>query len=95
LARLLPRSRYVEDPLADFVQGSEVPAGSTVMVEPAPKDDPQERHVMLTVIEPKPALTPVGVGAEAESEAGGEPAPEVPDAPPPLEPQGDEPSGDE
>jgi ATP-dependent Clp protease ATP-binding subunit ClpC len=100
-ARPLRRAiqRYVEDPLADFVLRAEVPPGSTVMVEPAPKDDPQERHVMLTVIEPKPAPTPVGVGAEggaeSESEAGGEPAPEVPDAPPPLEPPRDEPAGDD
>ncbi|MDX6667777.1 MAG: ATP-dependent Clp protease ATP-binding subunit ClpC, partial [Solirubrobacteraceae bacterium] len=98
-ARPLRRAiqRYVEDPLADFVLRAEVPPGSTVMVEPAPKDDPQERHVVLKVIEPKPAPTPVGVGAEggaeAESEAGGEPAPEVPDAPPPLD-EGDESSGD-
>jgi len=71
-ARPLRRAiqRYIEDPLADFVLRAAVPTGSTVMVEPAPKDDPQEREVMLSVIEPVPKPTPVGVGAEGGEEPG-------------------------
>src|SRR5438270_9141133 len=64
-ARPLRRAiqRYVEDPLADFVLRSQVPEGSTVLVEPAPPGDPEDRDVMLTVIEPAPKPTPGGVGA--------------------------------
>jgi ATP-dependent Clp protease ATP-binding subunit ClpC len=93
-ARPLRRAiqRYVEDPLADFVLRSEVPAGSTVLVEPAPEGD--EREVMLTVIKGEPAPTPVGVGAEGGREVQAESTPEVPDAPP-LEPPRDEPAADE
>src|SRR5207237_1810962 len=81
-ARPLRRAiqRYVEDPLADFVLRSSVPEGSTVKVD-APAEQPEdggEPEVRLTVIEPKPQPTPVGVGAEggpAEgSEDAGEPA---------------------
>jgi ATP-dependent Clp protease ATP-binding subunit ClpC len=78
-ARPLRRAiqRYVEDPLADFVLRSQVPSGSTVMVDwPAGEDgaepDP-DAEVKLTVIEPAPQPTPVGVGAEG-GEGGGEPA---------------------
>jgi ATP-dependent Clp protease ATP-binding subunit ClpC len=87
-ARPLRRAiqRYIEDPLADFVLRSQVPPGSTVMVEPAPDQDPQEREVVLTVIEPAPQPTPVGVGADgggsgedSEGEAPQEPA--APDTP--------------
>jgi ATP-dependent Clp protease ATP-binding subunit ClpC len=69
-ARPLRRAiqRYIEDPLADFVLRSQVPSGSTVMVEPAPPDDPEEREVKLTVLEPAPKPTPVGVGAEGGGE---------------------------
>jgi ATP-dependent Clp protease ATP-binding subunit ClpC len=87
-ARPLRRAiqRYIEDPLADFVLRSQVPSGSTVLVEPAPPDDPQEREVMLSVIEPAPKPTPVGVGAEggpeSEAEEGSdEPEQVAPDAP--------------
>jgi ATP-dependent Clp protease ATP-binding subunit ClpC len=68
-ARPLRRAiqRYIEDPLADFVLRSQVPEGSTVLVE-AP-DEGGDGEVKLTVVEPAPKPTPVGVGAE-----GGEPA---------------------
>ncbi|MFL5823219.1 MAG: NDP-hexose 4-ketoreductase, partial [Solirubrobacteraceae bacterium] len=82
-ARPLRRAiqRYVEDPLADFVLRSQVPSGSTVMVdtstdgEAAGSDDP---GVKLTVIEPqpKPEPTPVAVGAEAGSQEGEEAEPD-------------------
>jgi len=72
-ARPLRRAiqRYIEDPLADFVLRAELPAGSTVMVAPdeeADRESPTaEPEVKLTVIEPKPLPTPVGVGAEGGS----------------------------
>src|SRR6202522_985222 len=78
-ARPLRRAiqRYIEDPLADFVLRSQVPPGSTVFVEPAPPDDPQEREVILTVVEPAPKPTPVGAeGAGGEEIAEGESRPE-------------------
>jgi ATP-dependent Clp protease ATP-binding subunit ClpC len=91
-ARPLRRAiqRYIEDPLADFVLRAELPAGSTVMVEPA-SEESEEEEVKLTVIEPKPAPTPVGVGAEGGSSAEGE----EPSDPQPLEPPADEPAGTE
>jgi hypothetical protein len=46
------------------------------MVEPAPPEDPEEREVILSVHEPAPKPTPVGVGAEGGDE--GEPARESP-----------------
>jgi ATP-dependent Clp protease ATP-binding subunit ClpC len=70
-ARPLRRAiqRYIEDPLADFVLRSQLPAGSTVIVDPAPEGDGQE--VRLTIVKPKKAKTPVAVGAGgAEGEAG-------------------------
>jgi ATP-dependent Clp protease ATP-binding subunit ClpC len=69
-ARPLRRAiqRYIEDPLADFVLRSKVPEGSTVIVEAAPKDDPEEREVILSVIEGEPKPTPVAVGAESDEE---------------------------
>jgi ATP-dependent Clp protease ATP-binding subunit ClpC len=62
-ARPLRRAiqRYIEDPLADFVLRSELPAGATVLVDPAPEGDIPE--VRLTIIKPKKAKTPVPVGA--------------------------------
>jgi len=86
-ARPLRRAiqRYIEDPLADFVLRSELPSGSTVMVERTPegeraggdgeKPSDVSDEVRLVFIEPKPAPQPVGVGAE-----GGEEQP--PDEPP-------------
>jgi len=52
-ARPLRRAiqRYIEDPLADFVLRSQLPAGSTVVVDPAPEGDGQE--VRLTIVKPK------------------------------------------
>jgi ATP-dependent Clp protease ATP-binding subunit ClpC len=103
-ARPLRRAiqRYIEDPLADFVLRAELPAGSTVMVEPA-SEGTDEEEVKLTVIEPKPVPTPVGVGAEggaaegeADEDAGAvaaESAPEAPDLPP-LDPSAEEPAGE-
>ena len=62
---------------------SQVPSGSTVMVDkPSGSEDGGEpsEEVKLTVIEPAPQPTPVGVGAQD----GGEedtPEPPEPDAP--------------
>src|SRR5246500_3070082 len=68
-ARPLRRAiqRYIEDPLADFVLRSQVPPGSTVLVEPG-EPDTDDEDVKLSVIEPAPAPTPVGVGAEGGAE---------------------------
>ena len=81
-ARPLRRAiqRYVEDPLADFVLRSQVPSGSTVMVDTA--DDSADGatggegggEVRLTVIEPAPKPTPVAVGAESGDGEGGQEA---------------------
>src|SRR5260370_28891126 len=75
-ARPLRRAiqRYIEDPLADFVLRSQVPSGSTVMVEPG-EDGNEDEAVKLSVIEPAPKPTPVGVGAEGGSSDDGEDAP--------------------
>jgi ATP-dependent Clp protease ATP-binding subunit ClpC len=92
-ARPLRRAiqRYVEDPLADFVLRSQVPEGSTVMVDaPADGDTPEgvDPEVKLTVIEPAPKPTPVGVGAEGGPGEGGDesgddvPVVEEPETPP-------------
>ncbi|MDO8209353.1 ATP-dependent Clp protease ATP-binding subunit [Conexibacter sp. CPCC 206217] len=66
-ARPLRRAiqRYIEDPLADFVLRSELIAGGTVMVDRAPEGD--DRGVIIEIVAPKPAPTPVGVGAEGGS----------------------------
>ncbi len=67
-ARPLRRAiqRYIEDPLADFVLRSELPAGSTVVVDPAPAgDDPEVR---LTIVKPKKVKQPVAVGGAGSSE---------------------------
>ncbi len=72
-ARPLKRAiqRYIEDPLADFVLRSQVPEGSTVLVD---RDESGEREgdegaeVKLSVLEPAPQPTPVGVGAEGGSD---------------------------
>ncbi|HEY1775264.1 MAG TPA: ATP-dependent Clp protease ATP-binding subunit [Solirubrobacteraceae bacterium] len=62
-ARPLRRAiqRYIEDPLADFVLRSQLPPGSTVVVDPAPEGE--EGEVRLTIVKPKKAKTPVAVGA--------------------------------
>jgi ATP-dependent Clp protease ATP-binding subunit ClpC len=84
-ARPLRRAiqRYIEDPLADFVLRSQLPAGSTVVVDPAPEGD--DREVRLTIVKPKKAKTPVAVGAggaEGEADAGeGEESPVTVDIP--------------
>jgi ATP-dependent Clp protease ATP-binding subunit ClpC len=94
-ARPLRRAiqRYIEDPLADFVLREEPMSGSTVVVDP-PADGGSENDIRLSVIAPKPAPQPVGVGAEGgsapEDEAPDEPGPEIPDAPPAPEEPGDE-----
>jgi ATP-dependent Clp protease ATP-binding subunit ClpC len=79
-ARPLRRAiqRYIEDPLADFVLRSQLPAGSTVVVDPAPEGTDGE--VRLTIVKPKKAKTPVAVGAagaEAETEPGVDDEPEA------------------
>jgi ATP-dependent Clp protease ATP-binding subunit ClpC len=92
-ARPLRRAiqRYVEDPLADFVLRSQVPEGSTVLVEPKEEQqDVEEPEVKLTVIEQAPKPTPVGVGADGggspeNGEEASEPEPAAPDAPPESE----------
>src|SRR5256884_2504469 len=91
-ARPLRRAiqRYNEDPLADFVLRAELTPGATVLVEPAPDGAPEGEEVKLTVIEPKPAPTPVGVGAEG----GGEPDAPADDAPV-LDEPADEPAADD
>ncbi|MFZ1155817.1 MAG: ATP-dependent Clp protease ATP-binding subunit [Solirubrobacteraceae bacterium] len=62
-ARPLRRAiqRYIEDPLADFVLREQLTPGATVVVNPAPEGE--EGEVRLTIVKPKKAKTPVGVGA--------------------------------
>src|SRR5260370_22186291 len=100
-ARPLRRAiqRYIEDPLADFVLREELVPGSTVLVDPAKDAEGGESEVRLTVIRPKKAKTPVGVGAEGgadggegesegESDSGDDHAVDAPELPPaePAEP---------
>jgi len=68
-ARPLRRAiqRYIEDPLADYVLRAELPPGATVMVDKGQdgvEEGLGEDEVKLTVIQPAPKPTPVGVGAE-------------------------------
>jgi ATP-dependent Clp protease ATP-binding subunit ClpC len=72
-ARPLRRAiqRYIEDPLADFVLRSELPPGSTVVVDPAPEGD-EGPDVRLTVVKPKRAKTPVAVGGGGSEDEPGE-----------------------
>ncbi|MEJ7876360.1 MAG: ATP-dependent Clp protease ATP-binding subunit [Solirubrobacterales bacterium] len=76
-ARPLRRAiqRYIEDPLADFVLRSELPAGGTVLVDRDPdggvtqggaNDGEQKPEVRLTIIQPDPAKVPAAVGAPEE-----------------------------
>ncbi len=71
-ARPLRRAiqRYIEDPLADFVLREQLTPGATVVVDPAPEGSEDDGGVRLTIVKPKKAKTPVGVGA-----GGGEPEP--------------------
>jgi ATP-dependent Clp protease ATP-binding subunit ClpC len=64
-ARPLRRAiqRYIEDPLADFVLREELTPGATVVVDPAPEGADDDGEVRLTIVKPKKAKTPVGVGA--------------------------------
>ncbi|HEY6758345.1 MAG TPA: ATP-dependent Clp protease ATP-binding subunit, partial [Baekduia sp.] len=66
-ARPLRRAiqRYIEDPLADFVLRAELVPGGTVMVDKAPEGEDPE--VTLSVVAPKKAPKPVGVGASGGS----------------------------
>jgi ATP-dependent Clp protease ATP-binding subunit ClpC len=75
-ARPLRRAiqRYIEDPLADFVLRAELMPGGTVMVDKAADGD-EGPEVTLSVVAPKKAPKPVGVGA-AGGEASDEPAEE-------------------
>ncbi|MGH2872906.1 MAG: AAA family ATPase, partial [Solirubrobacteraceae bacterium] len=86
-ARPLRRAiqRYIEDPLADFVLRSQVPAGSTVLVErdenaTAEGDGEQNPEVKLSVLEPAPKPTPVGVGADGPAEGDERESRDPPDA---------------
>jgi len=83
-ARPLRRAiqRYIEDPLADFVLRSELPAGGTVLVDRDPEggeqkgganDGEQRPEVKLTIIQPDPSKVPAAVGAPDEAD-GEEPA---------------------
>ncbi len=74
-ARPLRRAiqRYIEDPLADFVLRSQVPEGSTILIdrdEAKQGEGDDNPEVKLSVIEPAPKPTPVGVGAEGGSDDG-------------------------
>ncbi|HVS29208.1 MAG TPA: AAA family ATPase, partial [Solirubrobacteraceae bacterium] len=86
-ARPLRRAiqRYIEDPLADYVLRSVPSPGATVVVDPAPEND--DRDVVLSVIEPKPAPQPVGVGAEGGGE---ESSPTLPEEDLPEEEPGEQ-----
>ncbi|WCB95849.1 ATP-dependent Clp protease ATP-binding subunit ClpC1 [Baekduia alba] len=79
-ARPLRRAiqRYIEDPLADFVLRAELMPGGTVMVDKAPEDrDAETPEVVLSVVAPKKAPKPVGVGASGgDAEASDEPVEE-------------------
>ena len=68
-ARPLRRAiqRYIEDPLADFVLRAELMPGGTVLVDKAPEGD-EGPEVTLTVVAPKKAPKPVGVGAAGGDE---------------------------
>jgi ATP-dependent Clp protease ATP-binding subunit ClpC len=68
-ARPLRRAiqRYIEDPLADFVLRAELMPGGTVMVDKAPEGD-EGPEVTLSVVAPKKAPKPVGVGAAGGDE---------------------------
>src|SRR6202012_3062307 len=67
-ARPLRRAsqRYIEDPLADFVLRSELIAGGTVLVEPAPEGSGEEGR--LSILAPEPTPAPVGVGARKDGD---------------------------
>jgi ATP-dependent Clp protease ATP-binding subunit ClpC len=98
-ARPLRRAiqRYIEDPLADFVLRSQLPAGSTVVVDPMP--DGEDGEVRLTIVKPKKAKTPVAVGAagaEAEAETGSDDVDSAPhgDLDEPVEDAASDPPGD-
>nr|MBA2346923.1 ATP-dependent Clp protease ATP-binding subunit [Solirubrobacterales bacterium] len=79
-ARPLRRAiqRYIEDPLADFVLRSELPAGGTVLVDKADADKVEEGEpeVSLSIIQPKVPAAVGGGEAAAELEAGSD-APEA------------------
>jgi ATP-dependent Clp protease ATP-binding subunit ClpC len=76
-ARPLRRAiqRYIEDPLADFVLRAELMPGGTVMVDKAAEGD-EGPEVTLSVVAPKKAPKPVGVGAAGGDDAADEPAEE-------------------
>jgi ATP-dependent Clp protease ATP-binding subunit ClpC len=90
-ARPLRRAiqRYIEDPLADFVLRSQVPEGSTVLVErdenASGGEGDGEAEVKLSVVEPAPKPTPVGVGAEGAAEGDETESHDSPDAAEPAD----------
>jgi uncharacterized RDD family membrane protein YckC len=78
-ARPLRRAiqRYIEDPLADFVLGAEVTAGSTILVD---KKDDSEDEVDITIIPGAPPedLEKVTVPPEEPKAEGGDEQDEEP-----------------
>ncbi len=62
-ARPLRRAiqRYIEDPLADFVLGRELPEGATIVVDRREDPGPDEPKVEMRVIEPEALPEPVTV----------------------------------
>ena len=87
-ARPLRRAiqRLIEDPLADFVIRTPAASGSTVMVDveqPPADGDKKKPEVVLSVIDPAPKPTPVGVGADGSG--GEESEGETPQEPPAAE----------
>jgi ATP-dependent Clp protease ATP-binding subunit ClpC len=75
-ARPLRRAiqRYIEDPLADFVLRSELPPGSTVVVDPSPEGE-EGPDVRLTIVKPKKVKQPVAVGGGGSEDDAGESSP--------------------
>jgi ATP-dependent Clp protease ATP-binding subunit ClpC len=73
-ARPLRRAiqRYIEDPLADFVLRAELMPGGTVMVDKAAEGE-EGPEVTLSVVAPKKAPKPVGVGASGGDDVADEP----------------------
>ena len=76
-ARPLRRAiqRMIEDPLADFILGRELSAGSTILIDK--RDDPVEGEppVEIRLVEGPPV--PAAVGAPDESETDDDETPEA------------------
>src|SRR5207249_9664127 len=61
-ARPLRRSiqRLIEDPLADYILGRELAAGSTILIDRRENPEPDEALIDIRVIEGKPVPATVG-----------------------------------